>query len=379
MTSELETAAADSLPHLASPRRHAPAPGTKCPNCDTPLAGPFCHACGQSSDDHRRSLLHLCIEVVEDLFHLDGRLGRTLPDLFLHPGRLARDLLERRIARHVPPFRMFLVTLLVFMVVAEHEANVAAKANEAEQAAHRAALATPAGRASEAARLRVEAAESHKEDLTEAEEDRRGSLADGDAPAQVARAYQHDLDLAERHYSEALASADRVARGEPAAATAPLASTAASAAGPSASKPRPAWKARVKKATENPEFFFMSMFELGHRLAVLMLPILGFTLALAFRSRKELFVYDHMLVAMQLLSFQFLLYALVLLLPTSILLWGAGLALLWPPVNLWQTVRAAYHASVIEALLKTALVWLICACAAMTLLAVLVFVTIGGF
>ena len=57
----------------------------------------------------------------------------------------------------------------------------------------------------------------------------------------------------------------------------------------------------------------------------------------------------------------------------------AWVALLWPPVNLFQTVRAAYRAGVVEAALKTAFAWLVTALAAVTLLTVLVFVTISGY
>jgi hypothetical protein len=56
---------------------------------------------------------------IEGLTHLDGRLGQTLPPLFFDPGRLARDHLEGRRQRHVPPFRLFLISLLIFMCVLE--------------------------------------------------------------------------------------------------------------------------------------------------------------------------------------------------------------------------------------------------------------------
>jgi hypothetical protein len=52
------------------------------------------------------------------MFELDGRLARTLPLMFF--GRaLARDYMEGRLQRHVPPFRTFLVALLLFIFAAE--------------------------------------------------------------------------------------------------------------------------------------------------------------------------------------------------------------------------------------------------------------------
>ena len=99
---ELETAVADSLTVLGQ-GRHMPAPGTKCANCDAELRGPYCHSCGQSGDNHKRSFFHLVWEAIADMFHLDGRLARTLPDLFLRPGRLANDFIEGRLARFLNP------------------------------------------------------------------------------------------------------------------------------------------------------------------------------------------------------------------------------------------------------------------------------------
>ena len=90
MSAELEAAVADQLAVLP-PKGHRPPPGARCANCQAPLQGPWCHECGQSADNHKRSVFHLIFEVIADLFHLDGRLSRTLPDLFFRPGRLAND------------------------------------------------------------------------------------------------------------------------------------------------------------------------------------------------------------------------------------------------------------------------------------------------
>lgn len=116
-------------------KAHEPPPaGAVCPNCDHVLTGRFCAECGQSSDLRHRSIGHLIWEGIEGLLHLDGRLWRTVPALFVRPGALGRDYLEGRIARHVPPFRMFLVALLIFIVSAEHDVDVARRAAVAAQA-----------------------------------------------------------------------------------------------------------------------------------------------------------------------------------------------------------------------------------------------------
>ncbi|MFN9034113.1 MAG: DUF3667 domain-containing protein, partial [Alphaproteobacteria bacterium] len=98
---ELEIAAAEAAAAEVGAGSRVPvASGEACANCGAILQGRFCHACGQSADLRKRSILHLAWEAGESLFHLDGRLARTLPLLFFRPGKLARDLIEGRIARY---------------------------------------------------------------------------------------------------------------------------------------------------------------------------------------------------------------------------------------------------------------------------------------
>ena len=52
-------------------------------------------------------------EAVEGLTDLDGRIWQTFPRLALRPGRLTRDYLDGHRAAQVPPFRIFLVVLLL--------------------------------------------------------------------------------------------------------------------------------------------------------------------------------------------------------------------------------------------------------------------------
>jgi hypothetical protein len=117
MARELEIAAIDSVPAvLGRPPKHALPLGAPCPNCGTALAGPWCQSCGQSSDDFHRSIGKLAGETLEGIFELDSRLWRTLPDLVLRPARLTRRYLDGHRVSQIPPFRMFLiVVVLVFL------------------------------------------------------------------------------------------------------------------------------------------------------------------------------------------------------------------------------------------------------------------------
>lgn len=90
--------------------------GAPCPNCGTALAGPWCQACGQSSDDFHRSLRKLTGEALEGIFELDSRLWRTLPELALKPARLTRRYLDGQRVAQIPPFRMFLVVVVILFL-----------------------------------------------------------------------------------------------------------------------------------------------------------------------------------------------------------------------------------------------------------------------
>jgi hypothetical protein len=321
--------------------------GEACANCGAELRGPYCHRCGQSADRHHRSLPHLIWEAIESLFHLDGRLLRTLPDLFFRPGRLARDYMEHRIARHVPPFRTFLVALLVFILAAEHATHETTSANERQQQLRAAALATPKGRAAEAALIRLEAARDRDGDLKEAAGDRANDLKDPDeSRASVEARFARETARIQGRYAAELDKADRVAAGLP---PRPPASTA---------KKGGWWKAGLRKATANPDYYLTVLFTWGHRAAILLLPIVGLSLALVYRSKRQYFIYDHLLVAMNLLSFAFLANAVGLVLPPSLMIWWLGLVAIWTPVNLFQTLYVGYGSSVLGATLKTLVVWI---------------------
>jgi hypothetical protein len=96
---------------------HASLIGPRCTNCAMAISGPFCLACGQSTESFERPIRSLFVELAEGLFHADGRLPRTLRALILRPGRLTRDYLDGRRASQTPPLRLFLVTILLFFFV----------------------------------------------------------------------------------------------------------------------------------------------------------------------------------------------------------------------------------------------------------------------
>ncbi|MGH1557348.1 hypothetical protein ACRAWD_05025 [Caulobacter segnis] len=139
-----------------------------------------------------------------------------------------------------------------------------------------------------------------------------------------------------------------------------------------------AWfKERLAKAIENPDYYTLVLFGWAHRLAVLLLPIIGLSLALVYVNKRQYFIYDHLLVATNLLSFSFLTWAVVFVLPAALAGPFLVIVLLWTPINLFQTLRGGYGSSIVGALLKTLIVWWMTVIAFASLLIALMLFTLS--
>ena len=62
-------------------------------------------------------------DVLEDQFSLNATLPRTMSALLFKPGTLTREYFDLRIARYIPPFRLYLIATLLFFVVASFMAG----------------------------------------------------------------------------------------------------------------------------------------------------------------------------------------------------------------------------------------------------------------
>ena len=107
-----------------------------CENCATPLQGTYCYRCGQSSHNPLRNVAHAIEEVFESFWHLDGRVFRTLRELW-SPGRLANNYLAGHRAPYVPPLRLFVVLSVITFFLAQFAVSfgTADKAEEAGETA----------------------------------------------------------------------------------------------------------------------------------------------------------------------------------------------------------------------------------------------------
>jgi hypothetical protein len=376
MSGEFENIVLASLKGLISRQsKHAAPVGTACANCETPIQGRFCHVCGQVADNHHRSILHMAWEAVEGLFHLDGRLWRTVPALFFRPGQLARDYMEGRLARHVPPFRMFLVTLLMFILAAEaltHRLEHSAEHSKAQPASHVSVAVAP-NRDTPQRRLEADAKLAKRQVEATRLRGLLSSISDGQERAEAEAELKTFLDDAQEEHDDYLSNdtTNRITvRGTDVLTASPeerqalanelrrqMTAAAKEAKGAEASNdPSRIWLERSIAAVENPGYYMTAVFGWGHRLAILLLPMLASSLGLAYLSKKQFFIYDHLLVSMNILSFSFVMLAIGCLLPQPVVAPWFGVVSVWSLINIYSTLRQAYGSSVTGAVIKTGLI-----------------------
>lgn len=87
-----------------------------CTNCQAPVIGAYCAACGQPTETHRRSVVHLLHDFVKDIASFDSRILRTVRALLFEPGELSLAFREGRTQRYVPAVRLYLFTTLIFFL-----------------------------------------------------------------------------------------------------------------------------------------------------------------------------------------------------------------------------------------------------------------------
>jgi len=108
---------------VANPPHAAPADRSDhprvCLNCSAVLTGPFCAQCGQHDIDYHRSFHHLFHDILENLFHFEGKFFVTVAWLLSRPGRITLEFLNGRRASQLNPLRFYLLaSVMLFLGIA---------------------------------------------------------------------------------------------------------------------------------------------------------------------------------------------------------------------------------------------------------------------
>ncbi len=292
---ELEAIAADTIVgESRRARKHALPLGTPCPNCSVPLQGPWCHNCGQKGEDYHRSIWRLAGEAIEGLTEVDGRVWNTLPRLAFRPGKLTREYLEGHRASQIPPFRLFLIVLLIVFFAGG--LNIGQNHTKFQ-------LATP----------------------------------------QTLKSVQGLSDSDRKDIDEAVNQIGQIKKNGP---SVDIGSEGANRF----------WGQRLKRAVDTPDVFFQAVQEWGHRVAVLALPIAALMLTFLFPFKRGVYVFDHLVFTMHSLSFQGVLLSVMFL--AGIYLDGVGWILVLAPVHLFVHMRGTYRTSTFGTLVRMFLLFI---------------------
>jgi hypothetical protein len=94
------------------------APPRICLNCRAALRGPYCAQCGQHDVDYHRSFHHLTHDLLENLFHFEGKFFTSVAWLLAKPGKLTADFNAGQRQSQLNPLRFYIfVTVLFFLGV----------------------------------------------------------------------------------------------------------------------------------------------------------------------------------------------------------------------------------------------------------------------
>jgi hypothetical protein len=330
-------------PHAgaAAPAAAAAAHGA-CRNCGAALSGAYCSACGQPAHLHR-SLAAIGHEILHAVFHFDGKLWRTLPELAFFPGRLTRRYIDGERAKFISPMALYLFTVFLMYAVFSFTGGALLDTDLAQlpgvgsfQGGNRAALDEITQQMADL-RRRLESAEITVAERAEIERAIAGlessqavmeALASGDL--ERAAALGNELDAP---------ASDAVSEPSPDG-------TPSAVAGP------------VRRALEqlktNPSLIAYKVKTNGYKFSWALVPLSIPFMWLLFFWRRDIHLYDHAVFVTYSISFMMLLLIVVSLLGTA----GASsrflslAAQVVPAVHMYKQLRGAYALTRLGALVR---------------------------
>lgn len=284
-----------------------------CLNCGASLQGAFCHECGQKAHIHR-TISGIMHDLVHGVLHLDGKLWNTLPLLVFKPGRLTREYIEGKRARHVSPMAMFLFS--VFLMFAVFQALGITTPGELDP------QITDATGAEARSALETQRTQLQRKLATLPETD----------PAQAA-AKEELADIETMLKGVDLGTALR--SGEPLEIDATITGIKAIDDG------------ILAKWRKNPTLMLYKLQSNSYKFSWLLIPLSIPFMWLLFLWRRQYKAYDHAVFVTYSLAFMSLLFIVLSIIGTSgtIGFWAFAALVLVPPIHLYKQLRGAYGLS----------------------------------
>ena len=331
----------------------------KCLNCGAEVNGAYCAACGQRVHLHR-SLVHLGHDILHGVFHFEGKMWRTIPELFFHPGRLTRRYIDGERAKFVSPMALYLFTVfLMFAVFSFTTSNIFDSAQE-----------SVAGDVVEQWKENNEAAKEKTGERIEAVQDQ---LKETDlSPAKRAELERKLSDLQSAQVvMDALAKGDwdalkSLETNEQAKQAIEEAKSKAKADAAKANVQGstdidtgwPALQQRLehgaRELKDNPALAAYKLKIASYKYSWALIPLSVPFMWILFFWRRDIHLYDHAIFITYSISFM-MMFLIVLTLAAAFgisgAIWGTALGII-PPLHLYKQLRYAYGLSRFGALLR---------------------------
>jgi hypothetical protein len=327
-----------------------------CSDCGAETSGNFCANCGQPTHVHR-SLLHLGEELLHGVMHFDARIWRTLPLLWLNPGRLTREWVEGKRTRYVSPLAIFLFTLFVMFFALSFAPHPESKTEGAEMAERIASQRVGLAEA-EKALVQMRAESGARPDPTMQMAINAGQKLVDDRRAALVRLETEQRD----------GRADGLKPGSWQAgikdmATEEAGETKLKVMGKDAEKEGHGIGATVLKKLQNPDLAVYKFQQTVYKFAFLLVPLSIPFVALLFLWKRSFTLYDHGVFVLYSLTFMAMLLMLMVIAGTF---WGTfglvviNLAALSIPVHMFAQMKGAYSLSWFSALWRTIALLVFC-------------------
>ncbi|GGY86694.1 hypothetical protein GCM10011613_34830 [Cellvibrio zantedeschiae] len=325
--SEISKATDASKIAEASEAAHAIAPA-QCANCNTLLAGNYCHECGQTAHVHR-SISHMIEELLHGVLHFDSKAWRTLPALIIHPGKLTRDYIDGKRTRYVSPLFLFLFLNLVMFVSLSYLGS-----SLTHDKSYKSYIT--GGMINEISNTKTRLEELNV---------KRQSLPANDPQLVAINSETEQLKLKLAGTEKALAASRAADDFE----------AAADNAKDSTQQNQLTWLERnINHALQNPDLVLYKMKGTASKFAFILIPISLPFMWLLFIRRKDIVLFDHCIFSLYSLSFICLLIMLVATLArVGWAGWSWVLILIVPPIHMFMQLRGTYQLTIGSALWRT--------------------------
>jgi hypothetical protein len=309
-----------------------------CRNCGARVTGAYCSTCGQRVHLHR-SLLSIGHDILHGVFHFEGKVWNTLPELFFRPGRLTRRYIDGERAKFVSPMALYLFTVfLMFGVFSFTSTNF----NAGEVANTNVVTSNVTSNFKEGNQSVIEETRKQigqlRRQLTDPNlnEDQRRDLQDEITGMEASIRVMESLSAG--NFKGLADFADEQKRKS-------------SSANTKVDFGWPAFDQRMTQAlrdiNENPRFLIYKLKTAGYKYSWALIPLSLPFMWILFFWRRDVHMYDHAIFVTYSLTFMMMLLILVSIVATFGLpaaIWGSAIAFV-PPIHMYKQLRGAYSLS----------------------------------